>query len=72
MVATNTSAHSECVQVIKCASKPGSVERSIDLFFFIVRRVESRYENSRGGRTCSRDRFGYKKIYEGSMIEERL
>jgi hypothetical protein len=28
---------------------------------FIVRRVESRYENSRGGRTCSRDRFGYKR-----------
>jgi hypothetical protein len=39
---------------------------------FIVRRVESRYENSRGGRTCSRDRFGYEKIYEGSMIEEKL
>jgi hypothetical protein len=42
------------------------------LNYFIVRRVESCYENSRGGRTCSRDRFDYKKIYEGSMIEEKF
>jgi hypothetical protein len=37
-----------------------------------VRRVESRYENSRDGRTCFRDRLSYKRIYEGSMIEDKL
>jgi hypothetical protein len=38
------------------------------LNYFIARRVESRYEKSRGGRTCSRGRFGYKRIYEGQVI----
>jgi hypothetical protein len=37
-----------------------------------VRRVESRYEKSRSGRTCSRDRFGYKKIYEGKYDREEI
>jgi hypothetical protein len=48
------------------------IYRSFFKNYFIVRRVESRYENSRGGRTCSRDRFGYKRIYEGCMIEDKL